>query len=225
MKMRTRTMVLVGSALLSAGVVVATPAVISPTARAVASTALPETVMEACGKVEPDASFLIPKYDEWGTERALPSGDGEYGYPAGAPCQFWVTDFMLNRNSNTAVDPSNGQVTREPVRFSGNPFDLPSSPGRSIRPNNPEDCMRLEVDVLVYRKEPGFSTFKLLAYEQLRPLSWSEDQKLCAFTSPKVGVSAIAPAGNMLTIRIATRVKLRGTWQQAAGYASKLPPT
>ncbi len=180
-----------------------------------------ETIIQKCGRVEPDASYFIP---ELFSGRVEASGSGAYAYKPKKECPYWVVDYSMNRFSNTWVNES-GLRVREGVLFSGNPYDLPSSNltndlsfGR--RPNTEEDCKRVEIDVLTYKKDPNENIFRFLKSEKSRFYAWSTSCGLLGLSD----FGTIAPTSALLWIRIAVRVKLRGSWQQAAAYAQLAPP-
>lgn len=182
----------------------------------------PTAFFQPCSTVEPDASYLIPRSNEF-SGQVLASGDGEYGYQSSADCPYWVTDFKLNRYSNTWISES-GALMKEGVLFKGDAYDLPSSQSHGgTRPIVEEDCRRLEVDVILYRREPGTTTFKLVDSGKGRFASWSESGGCSLSGLPEI-IGAEAPNANILTIRIATRARLRDSWQQAAGTAFLAPP-
>lgn len=181
------------------------------------------TVFQVCARGEPDAHYLIPDSNAF-SGRTEASGDGEYGYEPASECPYWVVDFLMNRFSNTWVNES-GQLMREHVLFSGGAFDLPSSPSRDgTRPVIEEDCRRLEIDVLVYRKDPDENIFRLVKHGSGRFASWNAQSKSCSLQGLPEVHSERAPDANMLKVRIAVRVKLRGSWQQAAAHALIAPP-
>lgn len=178
------------------------------------------SIFQRCAEVNPDASYLIPKQFGGRTEA---SGSGAYGYQPAADCPYWVVDFLMNRYSNTWVTES-GMTIREYVFFKGDAFDLPSSSGVGTRPIVEEDCKRLEVDLLIYRKDPNENTFKMIKTGAGRFGSWNNTNQTCSLVGLPGLHSERAPTSNMLKIRIAVRVKLRGSWQQAAAYATLAPP-
>ena len=182
-----------------------------------------ETVLKRCSEVAPDAEYLIPRTAEF-HGRIEASGSGAYAYKPSGDCRYWVTDFLMNQNSHTWLTEA-GAKMREYVLFSGDAFDLPSSTtGDGTRPSVEEDCKRLEVDVLVFRKDPNENTFKLVKSGKGRFASWNGNNKVCNMQGLPDAHTERAPTANMLKIRIAVRVKLRDSWQQAAGYAKKAPP-
>jgi hypothetical protein len=184
-----------------------------------------QTILQKCAEVDPDASYLIPKADQFGGQTEA-SGSGAYAYKPPGNCPYWVVDFLMNRSSNTWVDEF-GNTKRENVRFYGNTFDLPSSKDANLNHTRPiveEDCKRLELDVFIYRKDPNENTFKIIKSGKNR-FSWDNTNKTCNMQGLLEEHSERAPTANMLKIRIAVRVKLRGSWQQAAGYAAVTPPS
>lgn len=181
----------------------------------------PQAIWKRCSEVAPDVSYLIPRTNQFGG-RTEASGSGEYGYQRAADCPYWVVDFLMNRFSHTWVSES-GALMRENVIFFGDAFDLPSSStANGTRPIVEEDCKRLEVDVFIYRKGPNENKFKIIRNRKGRG-SW--DGTKCVLSGLQgEEVSEHAPNSNILKFRIAVRVKLRGSWQQAAGYAIPAPP-
>lgn len=203
----------------------ATPTVNSPKFKAELDTS--QTMLQKCAQVQPDASYLIPRSEQFGG-RTEASGSGAYAYKPAGNCPYWVVDFHMNRFSNTYINPTSGETERDEVIFSGNAFDLPSS-GSSVdnggkTPIVEEDCKRLEVDVFIYRKDPNENTFKFLKGDKMR-FSWDSTSKRCNQQGLWATYAEEAPLSNMLKIRIAVRVKLRGSWQQAAGYANPGAPS
>jgi hypothetical protein len=193
--------------------------------RVVAESTAQTTILKRCSEVAPDAEFLIPKSDQFGG-RTEASGSGAYAYKPAGDCRYWVVDFLMNRYSNTWIHPESGATIRENVEFRGDAFDLPSSRNaNNTRPIVEEDCKRLEVDVLIFRKDPNENIFKLIKSGRGRFGSWSDSNKSCSLEGLPGLHAEKAPTANMLKIRIAVRVKLRGSWQQAAGYATLTPPS
>lgn len=174
-----------------------------------------------CAKAPPDAEYFIP---ENLIQHIVPSGSGAYGYRTG--CSLWVVDFSLNSKSNTYVIPS-GQRFKEKTVFYGVPHDLPSS--LSAGGENPivkEDCERLRVEHYIYSKfkhEPKFIFRKHLT----RKGEWLGSQNGCKLTkdpgTPPDSFRVEAPDANVLVIRVATRVKLRTSWQEAAAKIHDIP--
>ncbi len=182
-----------------------------------------QTILQKCAEVDPDASFLIPKTEQFGSGRIEASGSGAYAYKPAGDCRYWVVDFLMNRSSHTWVSET-GQTLRGTVNFHGAAFDLPSSENaNATTPIVEEDCKRLELDVIIYRKDPNENTFKMIKSGRER-FSWDNTSKRCNLQGLMATHSERAPTANMLKIRIAVRVKLRGSWQQAAGYAIPAPP-
>jgi len=195
--------------------------------RVVAESAAQTTILKRCSEVAPDAEFLIPKSDQFGG-RTEASGSGAYAYKPAGDCRYWVVDYLMNRYSNTWINPESGATVREFVEFRGDAFDLPSSRNANLshtRPIVEEDCKRMEVDVLIFRKDPNENTFKLIKSGKGRFGSWNDNNKVCSIEGLPGLHAEKAPLANMLKIRIAVRVKLRGSWQQAAAYATLTPPS
>lgn len=179
-----------------------------------------QTTVGACAAAAPDAEYLIPRQFSVRTEA---SKDGGYGFLKPAACNYWIVDFLLNRYSNERIT-EDGMVLHDPVIFAGDAYDLPSSAQHNgSRPIVEEDCRKLEIDVLVYRKDPDSNTFTLLSRSQGRFASWNAGNRSCSISALQARTET-APHANITKIRIATRVKLRGTWQQAAGLAYLAPP-
>jgi hypothetical protein len=170
-----------------------------------------QTIMQRCAEAVPDASYLIPGSNQFG-ERTEASGSGAYAYKPAGDCRYWVVDFLLDQNS---THPGG-------VVFWTSSFDLPSSaPDDDKRPSVKEDCERVELDFFIYRKEPNEPKFKVIQSHSRRGY-WQAG--LCMYGGSDL-VGARAPTSGVLKIRIAVRVKLRGSWQQVAAHASLPPPS
>ncbi len=178
-------------------------------------------IVSKCAKAPPDAEYFIP---ENLVQHIVPSGSGAYGYRTG--CPLWVVDFSLNSKSNTVLLP-NGQRMKEKTVFYGVPHDLPSSlTAGGENPIVKEDCERLRVEHFIYRKfkhEPTFIFQKHLT----RTGVWQGSQNGCKLTkdpgTPPDAFRVEAPDANVLVIRVATRVKLRTSWQEAAAKIHDIP--
>ncbi len=184
-------------------------------------TTLVTTVVSSCATVQPDAEYFIP---ENLVEHIVPSGSGAYGYRKG--CPLWVVDFSLNSKSNSYLPP-NGQRIPEKTVFYGVPHDLPSS--LSAGGENPivqEDCQRLRVEHFIYKKFKHESAF-VFKKHLTRKGVWQGSQNGCILTkdpaTPPDGFRVEAPEANVLVIRVATRVKLRTSWQEAAAKIHDVP--
>lgn len=192
-------------------------------AKPVGEAASRETVIQKCSRIEADAVYLIPETNYF-HGRIEASGSGAYAYNSKRGCPYWVVDFLMNHLSHTWVNES-GLRIKENVLFSGDAYDLPSSSGAGgIRPIVETDCRNLEIDVLVFEKDPNENIFRLISSGNGRFGSWNSGSKTCNINNLPGAVSRNAPNANLLKIRIAVRVKLRGSWQQAAGYALLAPP-
>ena len=185
----------------------------------VSSNALARAVVSRCAKAAPDAEYFVP---ENLTEHIVPSGSGAYGYREG--CPLWIVDFSLNSKSNTTLL-SNGQRFIEKTVFYGIPHDLPSSlsaGGKS--PIVEEDCKRLRVEHFIYKKFKHESTF-VFQKHLFRKGVWQGSG--CKLTkdpaTPPDSFRVEAPNANVLVIRVATRVKLRTSWQEAAAIIHDVP--
>ena len=186
----------------------------------VSSTAQSRAVVSRCAKALPDAEYFVPENLE---EHIVPSGSGAYGYRKS--CPLWIVDFSLNSKSNTYV--VDGQRFVEKTVFYGEPHDLPSS--LSAGGNNPiveEDCKRLRVEHFIYKKFKHESTF-VFQKHLFRKGEWQGSQNGCALTkdpgTPPDSYTVEAPNANVLVIRVATRVKLRTSWQEAAARIHDIP--
>src|SRR5688572_13299963 len=185
------------------------------------STTQARTIVSNCAKAPPDAEYFIP---ENLVQHIVPSGSGAYGYRTG--CPLWVVDFSLNSKSNTYLLP-NGQRMKEKTVFYGVPHDLPSS--LSAGGENPiveEDCERLRVEHFIYRKFKHESTF-VFQKHLARKGVWQSSTKTCQLTkdpgTPPDAFRVEAPDANVLVIRVASRVKLRTSWQEAAAKIHDVP--
>lgn len=181
------------------------------------------TVFAACARAEPDATYLIPREPQF-NGRVEASPHGGYGHAVDDRCGFWVVDFAMNRYSNEFVDPDTGQVTHIPVIFTGGAIDLPSSVGTNdVTPTTKSDCSSYEVDLYIFRKAPEENTFRLVEQRLGAASTWNETYSNCGLAG-SVNHSEKAPTSNLTKIRIAVRVKLRGSWQRAAAKAFDPPP-
>ena len=187
-----------------------------PGSRTTSSTVLLET---ECGGVNADAEYFIP---ENFSEHAVPSGSGRYGYRQ--RCPFWVVDFSMNSKSNSYLNPEGTRV-RERTLFFGLPHDLPSSNSAGGRiPIVKEDCERLRLEYIIYSKFKHESNFVLKKHITANA-SWSGTCNLSINTAlPEYNFMTRAPEANVLVIRVATRVKLRTSWQEVAAIAEDAPP-
>jgi hypothetical protein len=182
------------------------------------STVLLET---RCARADADAEYFIP---ESLSEHRVPSGSGGYGYRQG--CPFWVVDFSMNSKANSYIPFGSTARVREKTLFYGVIYDLPSSnsAGGSI-PIVKQDCERLRLEYIVYSKfkhEPNFVLKRHITANTV----WSGDNtcKLPINTAlPEYSFKTTAPEANVLVIRVATRVKLRTSWQEVAAMASDAP--
>ena len=177
-------------------------------------------LVSRCAKVAPDAEYFVP---EKIVQHTVPSGSGAYGYRTG--CPLWVVDFSLNSKSNTELLP-NGDRFHEKAAFFAVAHDLPSSSsaGGEI-PIVKEDCERLRVEHFIYKKFKHEPTFLFQKY-LLRKGEWIASPKTCRLTkdpyTPPDSFTAEAPNANVLVIRVAVRVKLRTSWQEAAARISDI---
>lgn len=178
-------------------------------------------VVTECAKIAPDAEYFVP---ENLVKHIVPSGSGAYGYRS--TCPFWVVDFSLNSKSNSSLSPDGTRFLEDTV-FYGIPHDLPSSAmANGTDPIVKEDCERLRVEHYIFRKfkhEPTF-VFQKHLYRQG---GWIPSTKSCKLTKDPGQApdrfKTEAPQANVLVIRVATRVKLRTSWQEAAAIVHDLP--
>jgi hypothetical protein len=179
-------------------------------------TVLPEA---DCAGVAPDAEYFIP---ENFTRHDVPSGSGRYGYRQ--RCPFWVVDFSMNSKANSYLTPEGSRV-RERTLFFGLPHDLPSSSSAAgWIPIVKEDCERLRLEYIIYSKFKHESNF-VLKRHITATASWSGTCNLSISTAlPQYHFMTRAPEANVLVIRVATRVKLRTSWQEVAAIAEDAPP-
>jgi len=186
------------------------------------STTQTRTIVSNCAKAPPDAEYFIP---ENLVEHIVPSGSGAYGYRTG--CSFWVVDFSLNSKSNTSLLPNGERFVEETV-FYGTPHDLPSSlSAGGKKPIVEEDCKRLRVEHFIYKKFKHESAF-VFQKHLFRKGEWQGSQNGCKLTkdpaTPPDSFRVKAPKANVLVIRVATRVKLRTSWQEAAAIIHDIAP-
>lgn len=187
----------------------------------VSSTPQARAFVSRCAKAPPDAEYFVP---ENLVQHIVPSGSGAYGYREG--CPLWIVDFSLNSKSNTYL--VNGQRFVEKTVFYGVPHDLPSS--LSAGGKNPiveEDCKRLRVEHFIYKKFKHESAF-VFQKHLFRKGQWQGSQNGgCKLTkdpgTPPDSFRVEAPDANVLVIRVATRVKLRTSWQEAAAIIHDIP--
>ena len=178
-------------------------------------------VVRECAKVGPDAEYFIPENLVSHTVR---SGSGAYGYRK--ICPFWVVDFSLNSKSNSNLQPDGTRDFDDTV-FYGIPHDLPSSlMAGGIDPIVKEDCSRLRVEHYIYKKFKHEAEF-VFQKHLYRQGQWDTSLNHCTLTkNPAVApdrFKTAAPQANVLVIRVATRVKLRTSWQEAAAKIEDLP--
>lgn len=178
------------------------------------------SVESLCAKAQADATYFIPESFK---EQGLRSISGKHGYRASPNCPFWVADFSMNSKSNTFVDPKTNQRIKERTQFYGRAQDLPSSPSaEGTIPTVDEDCKRFTVEYIVYRKFNHEANFVLIKHVT------SEGSVLGAGCTqqPKPDLASYkteAPDANVLVIRVATRVKLRTSWQETTARAEDVP--
>ena len=174
-----------------------------------------------CAKVQPDAEYFIPENLSGHT---VPSGSGRYGYRQG--CPFWVVDFSMNSKSNTVLNPD-GSRFREKALFYGLAHDLPSSQSAGGKdPIVKEDCLRLRVEYIIYTKFKHESAFVLKRHITAKG-EWISSANVCSlslnYALPENSFKTEAPEANVRMIRVATRVKLRTSWQEAAARVEDAP--
>ena len=172
-----------------------------------------------CAKVQPDAEYFIPETIKG---HSVPSGSGRYGYRE--VCPLWVVDFSMNSKSNTALNPD-GSRFKEKTLFFGVAHDLPSSQSAGGKyPIVKEDCDRLRVEYIIYAKFKHESTF-VLKKHIISTGEWNGSA--CALSKHYANAAnhfrTEAPDANVWVIRVATRVKLRTSWQEAAGRLEDAP--
>ena len=174
-----------------------------------------------CANVQPDAEYFIPENI---SAHTVPSGSGGYGYRQG--CPFWVVDFSMNSKSNTVLSPD-GSRFREPTLFYGIAHDLPSSQSAGGKdPIVKEDCLRLRVEYIIYTKFKHESAFVIKRHITAKG-TWISSANVCSlslnYALPENSFKTEAPEANVRVIRVATRVKLRTSWQEAAGRVEDAP--
>ncbi|MDO8478830.1 MAG: hypothetical protein Q7W02_22050 [Candidatus Rokubacteria bacterium] len=178
------------------------------------------TVETLCANAQADATYFIP---EAFTEHSLRSISGKHGYRTSPNCPFWVADFSMNSKSNTFVDPRTNQRIKQRTQFYGRAHDLPSSPSADgTMPVVDEDCKRYTVEYIVYRKFKHEANFVL----QKHVTSQGSVLGGGCIQQPKPDLASYkteAPDANVLVIRVATRVKLRTSWQETAARADDAP--
>jgi len=173
-----------------------------------------------CKKVAPDAEYFVP--EDLKLHR-VPSGSGAYGYRQN--CPFWVVDFSLNRLANSILE-ADGSRSFEETKFYGAAYDLPSSSSANGKdPIVKEDCLRLRVEYYIFSKfkhEPEF-VFRRHLY---MVGEWT-GQNTCMLskdpTSAPDWFKLTAPKANVLVVRVATRVKLRTSWQETTAVIEDVP--
>ena len=178
-------------------------------------------VVTNCAKIGPDAEYFVP---ENLVQHIVPSGSGAYGYRN--TCPFWVVDFSLNSKANSVLLPNGSRLLEDTV-FYGIPHDLPSSlMAGGTDPIVKEDCERLRVEHYIYRKFKHETTF-VFQKHLYRQGQWIASTKSCKLTKDPGQApdrfKTEAPQANVLVIRVATRVKLRTSWQEAAAIIHDLP--
>lgn len=178
------------------------------------------TVESLCAKAQADGTYFIP---EAFNNHSIRSVSGRHGYRTSPDCPFWVVDFSMNSTSNIFVDPQTNQRSKEPTRFYGRAIDLPSSVAADdALPIVGEDCNRYTVEFIVYRKFKHEANFVL----QTHVISQGTLQGSSCIQTPRPELAAYktkAPDANVLVIRVATRVKLRTSWQETAAVAEDVP--
>lgn len=173
-----------------------------------------------CAKAAADAEYFIPENISF---HIVPSSSGRYGYRQG--CPFWVVDFSMNSKANTVLAPD-GTRFREKTLFYGLAHDLPSSQSAGGKdPIVKEDCLRLRVEYIIYTKFKHESAFVLKRHITAKG-SWTS-ANVCSlslnYALPQNSFRTEAPEANVRVIRVATRVKLRTSWQEAAGRVEDAP--
>ena len=173
-----------------------------------------------CAKVQPDAEYFIPENI---SSHRVPSGSGRYGYRQG--CPFWVVDFSMNSKSNTFLN-QDGSRFREKTLFYGLAYDLPSSQSAGGKdPIVKEDCQRLRVEYIIYTKFKHESSFVLKRHITAKG-GWTSGN-VCSlslnYALPENSFRTEAPEANVRVIRVATRVKLRTSWQEATAAVEDAP--
>jgi len=185
-----------------------------------ANTAQTTVLMESlCATAKADAEYFIP---EAFVDHLVPSLSGRYGYRGG--CPFWVVDFSMNSKSHSQL--VNGVRIRNQTRFYGVPHDLPSSQSAGGKdPIVQEDCQRLIVEYIIYTKFKHVANFVMTRHITAKG-EWASNNQ-CLLTKPILDENSFitqAPEANVRVIRVATRVKLRTSWQEAAGKADRPAP-
>ena len=185
-----------------------------------ANTAQTTVLIESeCATAKADDEYFIP---EAFVEHLVPSLSGRYGYRA--RCPFWVVDFSMNSKSHSQL--VNGVRIRNLTRFYGVPHDLPSSQSAGGKdPIVQEDCQRLLVEYIIYTKFKHEANFVMTRHITAKG-NWASNNK-CLLTKPILDENSFitqAPEANVRVIRVATRVKLRTSWQEAAAKADRPAP-
>lgn len=185
-----------------------------PPRQSASDTPLPN-VESACAQAPPDREYFIP---EAFSEKVVPSNTGRHGYEQG--CPFWVVDFSMNSKSNTYIQ--DGVRIKESTNFDGIPTDLPSSSSsaHNLKPGVLEDCKRYRQEYIIYTKYKHEPNFVLRSHNTVT-------HKMAGTScyipnNPKYKTKA--PDANVLVVRVATRTKLRTSWQETAARAADAPP-
>ena len=169
-----------------------------------------------CAQASPDAEYFIP---EAFTSKVVTSKSADYAYRKG--CPFWIVDFSMNSKSNSFI--FEGRRLFDGTDFDGVSSDLPSTSGTAadMTPGTEQDCTRLRVEYFVYKKFKHEANFVFQAHSVRAAGMWGTS---CVIPTPGQYLVSHAPTANVLVVRIATRVKLRNAYQEAAARAVDHPP-
>lgn len=187
--------------------------------QASAPAALLLPVPDPCGSAAlvPDVTYFVPQdLDAPESDPViLPSGGAKYYY-RGTPfatCNSWVVDFKMATYSNTEGDPANlGRTVLD-----GQAYDLPSSGViGGVVPNNQIDCERYRVDTTYFFKGHQDTEFTRKG-TNTRQGVWTTQ---CNFVETGITMpfEVLKSLSGFDVHRLAIRVKLRSSGQEAAGY-------
>ena len=130
----------------------------------------------------------------------------------------------MNSKSNTFLEPD-GSRSKQQALFFGVAHDLPSSQSAGGKdPIVKEDGDRLRVEYIIYTKFKHESAF-VFKKHVIATGVWNGSA--CGLSKhyalPANHFRTEAPDANVWVIRVATRVKLRTSWQEAAGRVEDAP--
>jgi len=174
-----------------------------------------------------DGSYIVPAgfYHQTDNPIILASGGAEYYYRCdNRACRWFVVDVLMKPDSNTK-----NSLIPDLVYIDAGPYDLPSSVGYGdTAPSLKYDCEHLEVHVRHYYRHspsPGALTTYALMGSLTRKASWSGGG-MCIKKDDGYGfpIKVLAPASGTDYHRIAVRVKLRSSGQEAGVFIYEGPP-